>query len=67
MATGRLSWFFGGGALVAAPLSAAVDGTLQDCDYPTGVEPTFITMGVLLLSCVQLLGAMAVRLPAMRL
>ena len=62
MATGMAIMGFGGGALVAAPLSLLLMEHFKTATS-TGVQQTFITMGVIY--CLfMLLGAYAVRVPA---
>jgi len=62
MATGLAIMGFGGGAMIAAPLSVY----LMKCYATTssvGVAETFVTLGVLYL-CLMLIGAFSIRLPA---
>ena len=63
MATGMAIMGFGGGALIAAPLSVHADGSLQDGGTPTACCETFVTMGVMYFMF-MLIGVYSVRVPA---
>ena len=62
MATGLAIMGFGGGALIAAPLSNKLLDTFAD-QPADAIAPTFVTLGVIYF-VVMTLGAMTVRLPA---
>ena len=62
LATGMAIMGFGGGALLASPLSETLLG-LYSTSNSVGVAPTFITLGVLYL-CLMMFGAFIVRIPA---
>jgi MFS family permease len=62
MATGLAIMGFGGGALIASPLSVFLMSRYAGI-APEGVAPTFLTLGILYF-CVMMVGALIVRLPA---
>src|SRR4029078_2786767 len=62
MATGLAIMGFGGGALIAAPLSNKLLDTFAD-QPADAIAPAFVTLGVIYF-VVMVLGAMTVRLPA---
>jgi MFS family permease len=62
MATGLAIMGFGGGALIAAPLSNKLLDTFAD-QPADAIAPAFVTLGVIYF-VVMMLGAMTVRLPA---
>ena len=62
LATGMAIMGFGGGALLASPLSNTLLG-IYSTDSSVGIAPTFVTLGVLYL-CLMLFGAFIVRIPA---
>ncbi len=62
MATGLAIMGFGGGAMIASPLSVALMNYYKT-PTSTGVAPTFVTMGALYL-LFMLFGAVTVRVPA---
>ncbi len=62
MATGMAIMGFGGGALIAAPLSLFLMEHFKTA-ASTGVLPTFVTMGVIYCAFIMI-GAWAVRVPA---
>ncbi|HEU4994534.1 MAG TPA: OFA family MFS transporter, partial [Gemmatimonadaceae bacterium] len=61
MATGMAIMGFGGGAMIAAPLSTALM-KFYATSAPNGVAPTFITLGLLYFT-VMMFGVFAVRVP----
>ncbi len=64
MATGLAIMGFGGGAMIASPLSVALMAHFRSATSP-GVAQTFVTLGVLYLA-MMLFGAFTVRVPALR-
>lgn len=62
MATGLAIMGFGGGALIASPLSVKLMDHFKSATS-TGVAPTFVTLGVLYLA-LMLYGTFTVRVPA---
>lgn len=62
MATGLAIMGFGGGALIASPLSVFLMSRYASI-APEGVAPTFVTLGALYF-CFMMAGALIVRLPA---
>ncbi|HKU68156.1 MAG TPA: OFA family MFS transporter [Candidatus Baltobacteraceae bacterium] len=62
MATGLAIMGFGGGALIASPLSVFLMSRYANI-APQGVAPTFLTLGILYF-CVMMVGTFLVRLPA---
>ncbi len=62
MATGMAIMGFGGGALLASPLSNTLLG-IYSTQNSVGVAPTFVTLGILYL-CLMMFGAFIVRIPA---
>jgi MFS family permease len=62
MATGLAIMGFGGGALIAAPLSNKLLDTFAD-QPADAIAPAFLTLGIIYF-VVMMLGAMTVRLPA---
>jgi MFS family permease len=62
MATGLAIMGFGGGALIASPLSDALLGAFAD-DPADAIAPAFLTLGVIYFT-MMMLGAFTVRLPA---
>ncbi len=62
MATGLAIMGFGGGALIASPLSVFLMSRYAAA-APEGVAPTFLTLGILYF-CVMMFGTFLVRLPA---
>lgn len=62
LATGLAIMGFGGGAMLAAPLSAALLANLGDTEVEA-LAPAFLTMGAIYL-VMMLLGAIVIRVPA---
>ena len=62
MATGLAIMGFGGGAMIASPLSVALMAHFRTPTSP-GIAETFVSLGVLYL-CMMLFGAFTVRVPA---
>jgi MFS family permease len=62
MATGMAIMGFGGGALIASPLSVFLMSRYASI-APEGVAPTFVTLGIAYF-CMMMFGALLVRLPA---
>ena len=54
---------FGGGAMIASPLSQTADGPLRDADIRRASRETFVTMGVIYFVA-MLSGAFLFRVPA---
>ncbi|WP_336922833.1 L-lactate MFS transporter [Aquipuribacter sp. SD81] len=63
LATGLAIMGFGGGALIASPLSSRLLNAYGDGDLVAGLVPTFLTLGVVYL-VLMALGAYVVRVPA---
>ena len=62
MATGMAIMGFGGGAMIASPLSTALMSYYKSTS-PQGVAPTFVTMGILYFAF-MMFGVFTVRVPA---
>ena len=61
MATGMAIMGFGGGAMIASPLSTMLMARFRDASH-TGIAPTFVTLGILYF-CFMLFGVFTVRVP----
>ncbi len=61
MATGMAIMGFGGGAMIASPLSTMLMATSRRPPSP-GVAPTFVTMGIIYF-CFMMFGVFTVRMP----